>query len=105
MSAEYTQDNELFCTIYPSIVDWIYVEGLLTHVGWIRISTKFVVKILQPSFNREGYAVFICLVAVAKAVVWPRAEDKLFFGQSLINLNTEIRMEREVLPFSHFVER
>lgn len=56
----------------PSFADpWVYVEHMLSCVGWVRLSTESIVKItLLSSFNWEGKAVFICLVALAKEIVW-----------------------------------
>ena len=56
----------------PSIADlWACVERLLSRVGRIRLSAESIVKIdPPPSFGREGRPVFLCLVAMAKEVVW-----------------------------------
>jgi hypothetical protein len=101
----------------PSIADlWSFVEQLLSRVGWIRLSAESIVKIAPPpSFGREGQAIFLCLVAMAKEVVWwtrlkGLKTDTFLFGQALIDffkfhLKRKLRVEREVLIPSEFVAR
>jgi hypothetical protein len=101
----------------PCIADlWSYVEQLLSRVGRIELSTESILKIdPPPSFGREGRAVFLCLVAMAKEIVWwtrlkGLKTDIFLFGQALIgffkfHLKRKVRVEREVLLPSIFFER
>lgn len=56
---------------YPVIVDlWSYIEQLLSRVGWIRLSSKFIVVIAPlPSFNWT-VKVFLCQIVVVKELFW-----------------------------------
>jgi hypothetical protein len=95
---------------------WSYVEQLLSRVGRIDLSTETILKIdPPPSFGREGRAVFLCLVAMTKEIVWwtrlkGLKTDTFLFGQALIgffkfHLKRKVRVEREVLSPSKFYER
>ena len=81
-----------------SIADlWSFVEQLSSRVGRIRLTAESILKIdPPPSFGREGQAVFLCLVAMVKEIVWwtrlkGLKTDTFLFGQALINF--EIKTE------------
>ena len=92
---------------------WACVELLLSRAGRIRLSAESIVRIdPPPSFGRDGRPVFLCLVAMAKEVVWWTRLKGLktgtfLSGQALINffkyhLRRKVRVEREVLTSSVF---
>ena len=101
----------------PAICDlWAYVEQLLSRLGRIDLSTESIVNIVAPpSLQKEGKAVFLTLVAMAKECVWwsrlKGLQTNTFLSdQPLINffkyhLKRKIRVEREVLSNECFVKR
>ncbi len=101
----------------PDIANlWSYVEQLLSRMEQTRLSAESIVRIAPPpSFGREGQAVFLCLVAMAKEVVWwtrlkGLKTDTFLSGHALtdffkFHLERKVRVEREVLSSSKFNER
>ncbi|GAB1597330.1 hypothetical protein Ahia01_000009400 [Argonauta hians] len=102
---------------FPNISPlWIYVEQLLLRMGWVSLTTESIIRIMPPpSFCKEGRAAFLCLVAVAKEIVWwTRYEGwkggTYLSGDPLVNffrhhLKRRLRVERRVLPPNQFAER
>ncbi|MCP3653585.1 MAG: zinc-binding domain-containing protein [Herbaspirillum sp.] len=95
---------------------WVCVEGLLSRMGQIRLTAGSIIRIEPPtSLGTEGRLVFLCLVAMAKEVVWwsrlkGLRTDTFLSGQTLIDffrfhLRRKLRVEREVLPSGVFYDR